>query len=265
MSAEPPPEEAREQTFLEHLAELRNRLLRAIAAVLLVFIVLVPFAQEIYGWLAQPLLSRLPEGGQLVAIEVAGPFLTPIKLAFFVALFAAMPFVLYQAWAFVAPALYRHEKRLAMPLLVSSTVLFYVGCAFAYFLVMPVVFGFLASVTPEGVAMMTDIGRYLDFVLMLFFAFGLCFEVPVATVIIVALGWLDIEQLKRGRPYIIVGAFVVGAIFTPPDVLSQIMLAVPMCLLFELGLIAARLVVTSRDAASGTSGPVSAGDHKRPD
>lgn len=243
---DPIPDDAPEQSFIEHLTELRNRLLRAVVAVLIAFLALVPFARRIYGWLAEPLLSRLPEGGQLVAIEVAGPFLTPMKLAFFVALFVTMPIVLYQLWAFVAPALYKNEKRLAMPLLVSSTVLFYLGCAFAYFLVMPVVFGFLASVTPDGVAMMTDIGRYLDFVIMLFLAFGLCFEVPVATVIIVASGWVDIEQLRRSRPYVIVGAFVIGAIFTPPDVISQIMLAVPMCLLFELGLFAANALIRKR-------------------
>lgn len=239
MSAEDP---APEQGFLEHLGELRDRLLRAIAIVLIAFLALVPFARQIYGWLATPLLSRLPDNGQLISIEVAGPFLTPIKMAFFVALFIAMPAVLYQLWAFVAPALYRHEKRLAVPLLVSATVLFYAGCAFAFYLVMPVVFGFIAAMTPEDVTMMTDIGRYLDFVLMLFLAFGLCFEVPIATVIIVATGWLSVEQLKRGRPYVIVGAFIIGAIFTPPDVLSQILLAVPMCLLYELGLVAARWV-----------------------
>jgi sec-independent protein translocase protein TatC len=241
-------ESAPEQSFIEHLTELRNRLLRAVAAILVVFLILIPFATDLYAWLAQPLLSRLPTGGQLVAIEVAGPFLTPLKLAFFTAVMITMPFSLYQAWAFVAPALYRNEKQLAMPLLVSSTLLFYLGCAFAYYLVMPVVFGFLASITPDGVAMMTDIGRYLDFVLMLFFAFGMCFEVPVATVIVVATGWLDVEALKRSRPYVIVGAFVVGAIVTPPDVLSQIMLAVPMCLLYELGILAASALVKRRNA-----------------
>lgn len=256
---DPTPGEA-EQTFLEHLAELRNRLLRAVAVILIAFLALVPFAQQLYGWLVEPLLSRLPQGGQLIAIEVAGPFLTPIKLAFFVALFTVMPLVLYQLWAFVAPALYRNEKRLAMPLLVSSAVLFYVGCAFAYFLVMPVVFGFLSSVTPEGVAMMTDIGRYLDFVIMLFLAFGLCFEVPVATVIVVATGWLSINQLKRSRPYVIVGAFIIGAIFTPPDVISQIMLAVPMCLLFELGLLAAGATIRPRGPADDRRAPMAGSD-----
>jgi sec-independent protein translocase protein TatC len=250
MAERPEAEAAPEQTFIEHLTELRSRLLRSVAAVLVVFLALVPFAGGLFRILAEPLLSRLPAGGQLISIEVAGPFMTPIKLAFFVALLVVMPYLLYQAWAFVAPALYRKEKRLAVPLLVSSTVLFYVGCAFAYFLVMPVVFGFLAGITPEGVSMMTDIGRYLSFVMMLFLAFGLSFEVPVATVIIVATGWLSIEQLKRGRPYVIVGAFVVGAIFTPPDVLSQIMLAVPICLLFELGLLAARALVKPEPAGA---------------
>jgi sec-independent protein translocase protein TatC len=238
------PDPAPEQTFIEHLTELRNRLLRAVAAILIVFLALIPFATDLYAWLAEP-------GGQLVAIEVAGPFLTPLKLAFFTALMVTMPFSLYQAWAFVAPALYRNEKQLAIPLLVSSTLLFYLGCAFAYYLVMPVVFGFLASITPDGVAMMTDIGRYLDFVLMLFFAFGMCFEVPVATVIVVATGWLDVGALKRSRPYVIVGAFVVGAIVTPPDVLSQVMLAVPMCLLYELGIVAATALVRRREAQAG--------------
>ena len=246
------PDQAPEQSFIEHLTELRNRLLRAVAAVLVVFLVLIPFATDLYGWLAQPLLRHLPSGGQLVAIEVAGPFLTPLKLAFFTAVMITMPFSLYQAWAFVAPALYRNEKQLALPLLVSSTLLFYLGCAFAFYLVMPVVFGFLASMTPDGVAMMTDIGRYLDFVLMLFFAFGMCFEVPVATVIVVATGWLDVEALKRSRPYVIVGAFVVCAIVTPPDVLSQVMLAVPMCLLYELGILAASALVKRRQAQDTT-------------
>ena len=234
------PEGDREQPFIAHLVELRNRLLRAVAAVLVVFVALVPFANRLYSLLAAPLLAKLPQGTQMVAIDVATPFLTPIKLAFFAAIVVAMPYLLFQAWAFVAPGLYRHEKRLATPLLVSAIVLFYVGCAFAYFLVMPVVFGFLTATVPEGVAMMTDISHYLDFVLVLFLAFGLCFEVPVATVIVVATGWLSIEQLKRSRPYVIVGAFVIGAIFTPPDVISQLMLAIPLCLLFELGLLVAR-------------------------
>jgi len=234
--------------------ELRNRLLRAVAAVLVVFVALVPFANRLYSLLAAPLLAKLPQGTQMVAIDVATPFLTPIKLAFFAAIFVAMPYLLFQAWAFVAPGLYRHEKRLATPLLVSAIVLFYVGCAFAYFLVMPVVFGFLTATVPEGVAMMTDISHYLDFVLVLFLAFGLCFQVPVAVVILVILGVATPASLVRSRPYVIVGAFVVGAVLTPPDVLSQVMLAVPMCLLYEVGILAARAITRDREARAARSG-----------
>jgi sec-independent protein translocase protein TatC len=235
-------EEAGEQSFLSHLVELRARLLRAVLALLAVFICMIPFANRIYALLAEPLLQHLPAGTKMVAIDVASPFFVPIKLAFFAALMLAMPVVLYQIWAFVAPGLYRHEQRLAKPLLVSATLLFYGGCAFAYYLVLPVVFGFLTGVTPEGVENTTDIGRYLDFVLVLFLAFGASFEVPVAVVILVALGWVSIEQLKNARSYVIVAAFVVAAVITPPDVVSQLMLAIPMCLLYELGLIAARFV-----------------------
>ena len=248
------PEGDREQPFIAHLVELRNRLLRAVAAVLVVFVALVPFANRLYSLLAAPLLAKLPQGTQMVAIDVATPFLTPIKLAFFAAIVVAMPYLLFQAWAFVAPGLYRHEKRLATPLLVSAIVLFYVGCAFAYFLVMPVVFGFLTATVPEGVAMMTDISHYLDFVLVLFLAFGLCFQVPVAVVILVILGVATPATLARSRPYVIVGAFVVGAVLTPPDVLSQVMLAVPMCLLYEVGILAARAITRDREARAARSG-----------
>ena len=234
--------EQREQSFLSHLVELRARLLRAVLAVLGVFVCLIPFANRIYAVLAEPLLAKLPDGAQMVAIDVASPFFAPIKLAFFVALVVAMPVVLYQLWAFVAPGLYRHEQRLAKPLLVSATLLFYSGCAFAYFLVLPVVFGFLTGIAPEGVAVMTDISRYLDFVLVLFLAFGFSFEVPVAVVIVAALGWVSVDQLKAARSYVIVAAFVIAAVITPPDVISQLMLAIPMCLLYEVGLIAARML-----------------------
>lgn len=242
-----------EASFFSHLIELRSRLLKAILAVAVVLLGLVPFANKLYAWLAEPLLRNLPAGGQLVAIEVASPFFTPLKLAFCTALVIAMPVVLYQLWAFVAPGLYRHEKRLGLPLLVSSVFLFYLGGAFAYFLVLPMVFSFLAKITPQGVAMMTDIGKYLDFVLVIFFAFGLCFEVPVAVVILVALGWVTPQQLGESRGYVIVGAFVVAAILTPPDVVSQVMLAIPMCLLYEVGIIAARAVAT-RPADADRSG-----------
>lgn len=239
--------EDREQSFLSHLVELRARLLRAVLAILAVFVCLVPFANRIYALLAAPLLAKLPAGGQMVAIDVASPFFAPIKLAFFTALMVAMPVVLYQLWAFVAPGLYRNEQKLARPLLVSATLLFYAGCAFAYFLVLPVVFGFLTGYAPAGVAVMTDISRYLDFVLVLFLAFGFSFEVPVAVVILVALGWVSVEQLKAARSYVIVAAFIVAAVITPPDVVSQLMLAIPMCLLYEVGLVAARML-GKRDA-----------------
>lgn len=239
---DPQDEDGPEQSFISHLVELRMRLMRGVLAVALVFLGLMPFADGIYTRLALPLMEQLPDGTNMVAIDVATPFVTPLKLAFFAAIFLTMPFLLYQIWAFVEPGLKRHEKHLATPLLVSATLLFYVGCAFAYFLVMPVVFAFLAGTTPVGVTMMTDIGKYLDFVLVLFLAFGLCFEIPVATVILVAMGVATTESLRRSRPYVIVGSFVVGAVLTPPDALSQIMLAVPMCILYEIGLVAARMV-----------------------
>ena len=245
-----------EQSFLSHLVELRERLLKATAAVLIVLVALIPFANKLYGWLALPLIAHLPQGGMMIATEVVSPFLTPIKLAFFVALVIAMPVVLYQLWAFVAPGLYKHEKKLAMPILVSAVILFYIGCAFAYFLVLPAVAKFMSGVAPSGVAVMPDIGRYLDFALTLFLAFGLCFEVPVVLVILVAVGMVTPAQLAGSRRYAIVGAFILAAIFTPPDVLSQTMLAVPMCLLYELGIIGARMLarapaVDRSDSASG--------------
>lgn len=231
-----------EQGLIAHLIELRSRLLRSVLAVVLVFVALLPFAQQLYSWLAAPLLSRLPAGAHLVAIDVSSPFFVPIKLSFFTALMLAMPMVIYQIWAFVAPGLYRHEKRLAVPLLVSATALFYLGCAFAYFVVLPTVFRFLTSVTPEGVTMMTDIRHYLDFVGVIFIAFGASFEIPVAVVILVALGWVTPLQLKNARPYTIVGNFVIAAMITPPDAVSMLLLAVPLCLLYEVGMLAARLV-----------------------
>ncbi|HOZ25145.1 MAG TPA: twin-arginine translocase subunit TatC, partial [Thermomonas sp.] len=231
-----------ERPLIAHLLELRSRLLRGVVGLVVVLLGLLPFANKLYALLAQPLLDKLPKGGQLIATQVASPFFAPMKLAFFVALVVAMPWLLYQAWAFVAPGLYRREKRLALPLLSSALLLFYAGCAFAYFLVLPTVFGFLARVTPDGVAMMTDISSYLDFVLVLFLAFGLAFELPVALVILVLLGWVTPAQLREGRGYAVVGIFVVAAVVTPPDVISQLMLAVPMCLLYEAGILAASLV-----------------------
>ena len=226
-------------TVFDHLVELRARLLRAITGLVLVLVALLPFANRLYAILAQPLLDKLPKGGQLIAVEVASPFFAPLKLAFFVAVVVAMPWLLYQVWAFVAPGLYKRERRLALPLLGSALVLFYAGCAFAYFIVLPAVFTFLHKVTPPGVAMMTDISAYLDFVLVIFLAFGASFELPVALVIVVLLGWVTPAQLREWRGYAVVGIFVVAAVITPPDVVSQLLLALPMVALYEVGILAA--------------------------
>lgn len=235
-------DDAGEGSLIEHLIELRMRLMRGLAGTGLALLCLLPFANTLYGMLAQPLLDKLPDGAHLIAIEVASPFFAPLKLAFFTALVVTMPWLLYQAWAFVAPGLYKREKRLAMPLLASAVALFYIGCAFAFFFVLPSVFRFLTLVTPDGVAMMTDINAYLDFVLVIFLAFGLSFELPVALVILVLMGWVTTDQLREARGYAIVGVFVLAAIITPPDVISQLMLAIPMCLLYEAGIVAARLL-----------------------
>ncbi|OOG44378.1 twin arginine-targeting protein translocase TatC [Rhodanobacter sp. C06] len=237
-----------QQGLFSHLIELRSRLLKATACVLLVLVALVPFANRLYSELAAPLVARLPQGAHLIATEVASPFITPLKLAFYAALFISMPVILYQLWAFVSPGLYKHEKRLARPLLGAALALFYCGCAFAYFLVLPAAFRFLTAVTPAGVEMMTDITHYLDFVMLMFFAFGLCFEVPVAVVILAATGIVDIAKLRNARRYAIVGAFAVAAIITPPDITSMIMLAIPMCLLYELGILAVRWLLPGKAA-----------------
>ena len=239
-----------EQPLIAHLLELRTRLLRAIVGVLICLVLLLPIANKLYGWLALPVLKMLPVGGQMIATDPISPFLTPLKLALMSALVMAAPWVLYQLWAFVAPGLYHKEKRLAVPLLVSATALFYIGCAFAYFLVLPAVFKFTNAVAPEGVAVMTDIGKYLDFVIVTFIAFGVAFEVPVAVVILVALGWVTIPQLREARSYVIVGAFVVAAVMTPPDAVSMLMMAIPMCLLYEIGIIAAAWIRTGKTDAS---------------
>ena len=241
-----------EGTLLDHLIELRSRLLRAIVGIVIVLVGLLPFANRLYGMLAQPLLDKLPKGAQLIAVEVASPFFAPIKLAFFLALLITMPWLLYQLWAFVAPGLYRRERRLALPLLASSLLLFYTGCAFAYFVVLPAVFGFLVQVTPSGVSMMTDINAYLDFVLVLFLAFGASFELPVALVILVLLGWVTPKQLREWRGYAVVGIFILAAIITPPDVVSQLLLAIPMCLLYEAGIVAASLLDRNRQRDTAT-------------
>ena len=224
-----------EQPLISHLVELRDRLLRMVLAVAVVFLVLIPFSNKLFTKLSGPLLAHMPENTSMIAIEVASPFLTPFKLTLFLAVFICIPFLLYQLWAFIAPGLYRHERRLVMPLLASSTVLFYAGAAFAYFVVFPLVFKFFTSTAPDGVAVMTDISRYLDFVLTLFFAFGAAFEVPIVTVLLVWTGMATPAGLRSKRPYIIVGAFVIGMLLTPPDVISQTLLALPMWILFELG------------------------------
>lgn len=229
--------EDREQPLISHLVELRDRLLRIVLVIAVVFMVLMPFSNTLFTLLSGPLLAHMPQDSSMIAIEVASPFLIPFKLTLFLALFISIPFVLYQVWSFIAPGLYLHERRLALPLLVSSTLLFYAGAAFAYFVVFPLVFAFFTSTTPEGVAVMTDISRYLDFVLTLFFAFGAAFEVPVVTVLLVWTGMVTREGLRSKRPYIIVGAFVVGMLLTPPDIISQTLLAVPIWILFELGVV----------------------------
>lgn len=234
--------EADGETFLSHLVELRARLVRALLAVAIVFVALFPWSKELYTLVASPLLAALPQGGQMIATDVVGVFMVPMKVTMMVAFLMALPYVLYQAWAFVAPGLYDHEKRIGMPLVVASVGLFMVGMAFAYFVVFPTIFRFMSAVAPEGVAWMTDIDKYLSFVLTTFMAFGMTFEVPVVVILLVKSGVMGLEKLKEARPYVIVGAFVVGAIFTPPDVISQILLAVPVWLLFEAGLIMARLV-----------------------
>lgn len=242
------PEDNKDQelSFLDHLVELRSRLLKACFSVLVVLIVLLPFARKLYALLAEPLTSILPEGSSMIAIDVASPFLTPFKLALLLALIISIPVVLYQIWAFVAPALYRQEKRLARPLLYSAVFLFYAGCAFAYFVVFPLVFGFFTRVAPEGVTVMTDISKYLDFVMTLFLAFGITFEVPIATIILVATGVITVEKLSKMRAYVLVGAFALGMLLTPPDVISQTLLALPMWLLFEIGLLMSRILLPDR-------------------
>ena len=228
-------------TLFEHLLELRTRLLHAVVGVLLVFCSLAYFAQDIYQYLAQPLLQTMPDGAQMIATDVASPFFAPFKLTIVLSIFIAMPYILYQVWSFVAPGLYRNEKRLVAPLMLGSTLLFYSGIAFAYFIVFPVVFAFFTSVAPEGVVIATDISSYLDFVLKLFFAFGAAFEIPIAIILLCWTGVTSPDSLRKKRPYMVVGAFVVGMLLTPPDIISQSMLAVPMLLLFEIGIIIASL------------------------
>ena len=231
----------REQSFLGHLIELRNRLLKVIVFVLVIFLALAAYANEIYSLLAGPLLQHMPKNSSMIAIDVASPFFTPFKLVLILSAFLSIPVILYHFWAFVAPGLYKRERRMIFPLLIASTVLFYLGVAFAYFVVFPLVFGFLTAAAPEGVAVMTDIAKYLDFVLGLFFAFGVCFEVPIFTIVLVWSGIVSTHDLAEKRPYVIVGAFIVGAVLTPPDAISQTLLAIPIWMLFEVGLLCTKL------------------------
>jgi sec-independent protein translocase protein TatC len=248
------PDEAQEQlaegTLMSHLLELRARIMKAVLAVIVVFLCLTPFMNRVFEFVSQPLQEALPEGSQMIVTDVAAPFLTPFKTVFFVAVFIAMPVVLFQIWQFVAPGLYKREKRFAIPLMVSSVVLFYLGIAFAYFIVFRVMFTFFASVTPGGVAMTPDISAYLTFVLGIFLAFGLAFEVPIATVMLIWSGLVSVKALKQARPYVFLGAFVVGMLLTPPDVFSQTLLAIPMYLLYEGGLLMARVLLPEKTTSA---------------
>ena len=246
-------ENSEQQPLISHLVELRDRLLRGILAVLIIAVCLLPFANELYLILSAPLLEHLPETSSMIATEVASPFLTPFKLPLTAAIMLAMPVLLYQLWAFIAPGLYKHERRIVFPLMFASTVLFILGILFAYYVVFPLVFGFLTQAAPEGVAVMTDISSYLDFVLKLFFAFGLAFEVPIATLLLIWSGVSTRQSLIEKRPYVIVGAFVIGMLLTPPDVISQTLLAVPVWLLFELGLQVSRLLPNAKDSTEELS------------
>ena len=253
----PRPDTDTEQPLIAHLAELRNRLLRSLACVFVIFLGLSVFANDIYALIAGPLLAQLPDESSMIATEVASPFLVPFKLTFFAAVFVSVPYLLYQAWAFVAPGLYQNERRLVLPLLSSSVLLFYLGCAFAFFIVFPLLFAFLTSTAPVGVTVMTDIGHYLNFILKMFFAFGVAFEVPIAIILFVYTGLASVESLARKRAYIIVGAFTAGMLLTPPDIISQVLLAVPVWLLFELGLILGRFVKRRAEDTPEDSAPAS--------
>lgn len=246
-----------QQTFISHLIELRDRLLRATIAWIVIFVALFPWAKDLYAILARPLLRTLPAGGKMIATEVVTPFFVPVKVAMLTAFVLALPYILYQVWSFVAPGLYQHERRLIVPLTFASLVLFVLGMAFAYFLVFPIVFGFVVGIAPEGVAVMTDIGKYLDFVITMFIAFGVTFEVPIVVVVLAMTGMVEITKFKEARPYVIVGAFVVGAIFTPPDVISQLMLAIPLWLLYEIGVIVSAALVKRQVKLSADYTPMS--------
>ena len=249
--------------LIAHLTELRTRLMRCVVTVLLIFAGLFYFAQDIYALVAAPLRAYLPEGATMIATGVASPFLTPFKLTLMVSVFLSVPVILHQIWGFIAPGLYKHEKRIAVPLLISSVALFYAGMAFAYFVVFPIMFGFFASVTPQGVEMMTDIGQYLDFVLTLFFAFGVAFEIPIATFLLVWVGLVDVATLRKSRPYVVVGCFIVGMVLTPPDILSQTLLAIPMWFLFEVGVLFGSVIQKEREEKAAAEENQAATDNEQ--
>ena len=242
-----PQQDQQEQTLMDHLVELRDRLLHMVLAILIMFVALFAFSEDIFTIAAEPLLNLMPEGTSMIATGVTSPFLVPFKLVMLLSVLLTIPYLLHQMWAFIAPGLYRHEKRMATPLLISSVILFYCGIAFAYFVIFPILFGFFIGIAPEGVAVMTDIGQYLDFIIAIFLAFGIAFEVPVATFLLIAAGVTTADKLAEKRPYIIIGAFVIGMMLTPPDVISQSLLAVPIWLLFELGLVASRLFLKAKE------------------
>lgn len=241
------------ETLIAHLVELRSRLLNSFLGWLLVFICLFPWASDLYALLAQPMLAKLPQGGQMIATDVTTPFFVPLKVAMMAAFVIALPFILYQFWRFVAPGLYAHEKKLVLPLIVASTLLFFCGMAFAYFAVFPVVFGFITAAAPAGVAVMTDIDKYLSFVMGMFLAFGVTFEVPIAVVVLARMGIVSVEKLREFRSYVIVGAFVVAAVVTPPDVVSQFMLAIPLWLLYEAGVVVAAWIGVRENPSSSSA------------
>ena len=239
-------ESEKEQSLMDHLIELRDRLLHMVLAILIVFVCLFAFSEDIFTVAAQPLLNLMPEGTSMIATGVTSPFLVPFKLVLLLSVLLTIPYLLHQIWAFIAPGLYHHEKRLATPILISSVILFYCGVAFAYFVIFPILFSFFIGIAPEGVAVMTDIGQYLDFIIAIFLAFGIAFEVPVATFLLIAAGVTSADKLADKRPYIIIGAFAIGMLLTPPDVISQSLLAIPIWLLFELGLLASRFFLKEK-------------------
>lgn len=242
------PNQMKEQSLMDHLIELRDRLLHIVLSILIVFLALFAFSEEIFSFTAEPLLQLMPEGTSMIATGVTSPFLVPFKLVLLLSILLTIPYTLHQIWSFIAPGLYRHEKKMAVPLLVSSVLLFYFGVMFAYYVIFPILFGFFIGIAPEGVSVMTDIGQYLDFIIAIFFAFGIAFEVPVATFLLIASGVISADKLAEKRPFIIIGAFVIGMLLTPPDVISQSLLAIPMWVLFELGLIMSRLFIKTDDA-----------------